>query len=169
MSQLNYLISATVKDGVREIAGKVLNRPRLVISDGTSLSYGCDVDIGQTGVDPVTGNTVVMPLRSVPIAHGDNQLLYADAGQAVRLRRSTSGRFEIYAFSKRLPGTYHRVGVTMPNYCIASPQYSVDEPIDLSLSSRALTYEELETYGGYGVAMYGAVALFRGGVFEGFV
>lgn len=147
----------------------MLSRPRLTISDGTHLTYAADVDIGQTGVDPVTGDVVVMPLRNVPIAHGNNQLIYADAGQAVLLRRSSSGRLEIAAFAKRMPGTYHRVGVTMPNYCIASPQYSVDDPIDLSLSSRALTYGELETYGGYGVVVYGSVALFRGGVFEAFI
>ncbi|MGH7343289.1 MAG: hypothetical protein ACREK4_00120 [Candidatus Rokuibacteriota bacterium] len=170
MTVLNYLIEAHVKSADREIDGKMLNRPRLIISDGTALTYGADVDIGQLGMDPVTGQKVVQPLRSVPIAHGDNRLIYADAGQAVRLRRSKSGRWEIFGFSKRLPGTFTRYGVTLPDYCLQNPTYAVDPVIDESLSARALTYAELATVGGgYSIAPYGAVALFKAGVFIGLV
>lgn len=162
---LNELISAHVAASIDEIDGKILNRPRLLISDGSHLTYAADVDIGQTGIDPLTGEVAVAPLRNVPIAHGDNRLVYADAGQAVRLRRSKSGRWEIFGFSKRLPGTYRRYGVSLPDYCLQNPAYAIEEPIDIGLASRPLTYGELETFGGYAVVPYGAVALFRGGVF----
>lgn len=170
MAILNYLIEAHIKDSVKEIEGKILSRPKLNIGDGTNLTYSADVSIGQTGVDPITSEVVEQPLRNVPIAHGDNRLIYADAGQAVRLRRSDSGRWEIFAFAKRLPGTLKRYGVRLPDYCLNNPAYEIDDPIDIGLTARPLTYGELGTIGGgYGICPYGAVGLFQGGVFIGLV
>lgn len=161
MSVLTYLLEASVRDGRRELEGKVLTRPRLRLSDGRHLTYVADIDIGITGYDPVTNAKVVQPLRNVPIAVGNRDVIYAEAGMAVKLKRSDSGRWEISGFAKRLPGTYKRVGVRPPKFCFGLPDYEVDPDEDVGLYSRVLTYEELATYT-YGIVPYGAIAIFRG-------
>ncbi len=162
MATLTYLLEASVRDGQKTIEGKMLSRPRLKLTDGTRVTYCADVDIGQTGYDPVSAKPVVQPLRNVPIAQGVRELVYAEAGMAVTLARSRSGRWEITGFAKRMPGTYKRVGVTPPAFCFGLPSYALDPDDDVGLSARALTYAELATYGGYGIVPYGATAIFQG-------
>jgi hypothetical protein len=162
MSILTYLTEAVVRDSVKELDGKTLNRPRLLVSDGTRLTYGVDVDIGQKKLDPDTADEVVAPLRNVPIAAGVHELLYADAGAAVRLRRSSSGRWEVTGFSKRMPGTYRRIGVRIPFPGIGPVAYELEEEEEIGLTARALIYGELASFGGYGNVPYGAIGLFRG-------
>lgn len=162
MPILTYLTEAVVRDSVKELDGKTLNRPRLRASDGTSFVWCVDIDIGQKKLDPNTADEVVAPLRNVPIATGNQELLYADAGAAVRLRRSGSGRWEVVGFSKRKPGTYRRIGVRIPFPGIEAVEYELEEEEEIGLEARALTYGELASFGGYGNVPYGAVALFQG-------
>lgn len=164
MTTLTYLLEASVRDGQRTLEGKMLSRPRLAMTDGTNVTYAADVDIGQTGYDPVTAKQVVQPLRNVPIAQGVRELVYAEAGMAVTLTRSKSGRWEITGFAKRMPGKYVRVGVRPPAFCFGLPDYELDPDDDVGLEARPLTYGELATYGGYGTVPYGATGIFRGGV-----
>jgi hypothetical protein len=110
----------------------------------------------------VTNAKVVQPLRNVPIALGNRDLIYAEAGMAVKLKRSDSGRWEEMGFAKRRPGTYKRTAVRPPKFCFGLPDYEVDPDVDVGLYSRVLTYEELAAFGGYGTIPYGATAIFRG-------
>ena len=202
MSVLTYLVEAKIAPWIKELDGQILTRPALMVADGTGLTWGADVDIGQKHIDPNNGDEVIAPLRNVAIANGVRELVYADAGSAVRLRRSGSGRFEIVGFSKRRPGTYTRVSVTIPELCFPEVDYYsppgsgpgvgsggsppdtgggggfggggggggsgeippiiIGPPTPIGLSSRRLTYAELDTYGGYGVVPYGAIGIFEG-------
>jgi hypothetical protein len=157
LSILTYLTRAEIRDAEDEIDGKVLTRPALLITDGENLIYAVDVDINQKVLDrDAPEQAQLEPLRNVPLARGNFDLLYADAGNAVRLRRSASGQYEVVGFSKEMPGKYKRVAVNLTDLTLGPI-------VDLSLTARPLTYGELATFGGYGTVPYGVVAIFRGG------
>jgi hypothetical protein len=144
MGSFARVIQPEIRDAIDSLNGKILTRPSLLVTDGANLIYAVDVDIGQKE-----------PLKNVPIARGNFELLYADAGNACRLRRSASGQFEVVGFSKEMPGTYTRVPVNLNDLTLGPIQ-------DITLTGRPLTYAELATFGGYGVVPYGVVAIFRG-------
>jgi hypothetical protein len=162
MTLLTYLIDAQQRDMQQELDGKVLTRPTLSVTDGLSTTYACDVDIGitnQQGNDQSTNllnvGTQGSVLHDVPIARGNMDVVYADVGAAVRLRRSASGRYEIIGFSKQMPGTYIRVPVDLEDFT-----FGVIE--DLSISSIPIAYGDLVNFGGYGTAAYGSIAIYQG-------
>lgn len=147
---LTYLTQADIRDAAPEVLGKTLTRPALMVTDGVGLVYACDVDIGREA-----------PLRNVPIAAGANNLVYAEAGNAVTLRKTVSGQYTIVGFSKEMPGTYVRVPVSIATGAFGTQQ-------DWSLTSRPLTLAELADYGGgFGIIPLGAVATFQGGILMG--
>ncbi|MCK5433579.1 MAG: hypothetical protein KAJ03_12600 [Gammaproteobacteria bacterium] len=158
MSLLTSLQFAIVEESVREVNGTTLTNPVLLFSDGTNVTYGVDVDIGQSALEAGTLDIKTAPLRNVPIAKNNRDLVYTTIGTPVRLRRTDTGRFEVVGLSKTGIGTYIRVPV-----CIEENTFGV--PKSVGLSSRLLTYDELASFGGYGIVPYGAVALFTGGVF----
>jgi hypothetical protein len=162
MGILTNLIDAQQRDMQQELDGKVLTRPTLSVTDGLSTTYACDVDIGitnQQGNDQSANllnvGSIGSILHDVPIARGNMDVIYADVGAAVRLRRSASGRYEIIGFSKQMPGTYIRVPVDLEDFTFGQIE-------DLSISSRAIPYEELVNFGGYGTAAYGITAVYQG-------
>lgn len=139
----------SVADGRDEINGKVLTRPALLVTDGVGATYAVDVDIAQTE-----------PLKNVPLARANTDLVYAEVGNPCRLRRTSSGQWEVIGFSKEMPGTYTRFPVSLTDFSFGPVE-------DLTLDARPLTYDELATMGGgYGTVPYGAVALFVGGVLQ---
>lgn len=158
-----YLVRAVVDASIREMDGKTLTQPALLVGDQSGeLTYCVDIDIGQKTIDPNDGEEVPAILKNVAIASGDLSILYAGIGAAVRVRRSDSGRWEVAGFSKTLPGTYTRIQVDMGEPGADVVDYIVRPPVDVSLHSRLLTYDELADHGGYGVVPYGAVGVFRG-------
>jgi hypothetical protein len=146
---LTYLTQADIRDAEPEIQGKTLTRPALLVTDGSSVVYACDVDIGRDA-----------PLRNVPVASGNNQLLYAEAGAAVILRKTASGQFTMVGFAKEMPGTYIRIPVTISTGAFGPTQ-------NISITSRPLTLGELASYGGFGFVPLGSIATFQGGVLIG--
>lgn len=161
---LTYLVRAEIDQSKRELDGTTLTRPTLLVTDGLDLTYGVDVDVGLKAIDNNTGDEVITPLRNVPIAAANKDLIYSDAGAAVRLRRSDSGRWEVVGFSKRRVGTYTRTPVDIPEPGFGPIPYTIGTVADIGLLARALTYDELITYGGFGIAPYGATGIFRNGV-----
>jgi hypothetical protein len=159
---VTYLIDAQQADSQIELDGKTLTRPTLTYTDGINSTYACDVDIGitnQQGNDQsanllATGINGSI-LHNVAIAKGNSDVLYADVGSAVRLRRTNSGRYEIIGFSKSMPGTYIRTPIDLTDL-----SFGVIE--DITLTSRPLTFGELGTLGVFGSTPFGAIALFRG-------
>lgn len=163
-SILTGVMQAVVKASVREIDGKTVSRPSLIVSDSLArLTYGVDVDIGQTRADPNTGEQVAAILKNVPLATGDQSIRFADVGAAVRLRRYESGNWEVIGFAKRAPGTMFRMGITLGELGPEPVEVTESTPVDISLSTRLLSYDELATFGGYGVVPYGAYGVFRAG------
>lgn len=149
MSILTYITQAEIRAAAEELDGKILTRPALLVTDGLSMLYAVDVDIGQES-----------PLRNVPIARANRDLLYAEVGAAVRLRRSESGRYEVSGFSQEAPGTFIRIPVSLTTFVLGPAS-------DETLSARPLTYVELGTIGGgYGVCPYGAIGIFKGGILQ---
>lgn len=145
----NSLIKREITRADDEINGKVLTRPALLLTDGESVTYAVDVDIGDQGET----------LKNVSVARANQDLMYADVGNPCRLRRTESGRWEVIGFSKEMPGTYTRFAVSLDDLSFGPVE-------NLTLESRALTYGELITYGGYGVVAYGAIGVFKGGILQ---
>lgn len=168
MGTLTWLTEAVIRDSRAELDGRVLTRPTLLVTDGISVVYAVDVDIGiiaTTGYDQaqdlVNANIVGSVLHNVPIARGNDALRYADVGAAVRLRRSTSGRYEVVGFSLQMPGTSTRVAVNLDDLTFGQLE-------DKTVLSRALTLAELSFYGGgFGVIPLGAVGTFHGSTLIG--
>jgi|GEM_PF-5134252 len=151
-----------ITDAKDEIDGKTLGKPALLVSDGLNSTYGVDVDIGVKKIDTNTADEVVVPLRNVPIAAGNNELIYADAGAPVRLRRSVTGQWEIIGFAKRFPGTYTRVPVHIPAPTLGPLPYTSGDPTPIGLRAYRIPYGELSDFGAYGSVPYGAIAIYRG-------
>lgn len=148
MSLLTNITQAQIDASKTEIDGKVLTRPALLVTDGIALVYAVDVDIGAKGE----------VLKNVPLARANHDLLYAEPGNPVRLRRTASGKFEVTGFSKEMPGRYDRFEVDLGTYAIGPT-------VAFGLDARPLTYSDLATLpGGYGTAPYGATGIYQGGV-----
>ena len=145
MTTLTQVASAAVRDAAVELNGKILTRPALLVSDGFHLVHAVDVDIGQG-----------TPLKNVPIARGNRDLIYADVGNAARLRRSASGQYEVVGFTKEQPGTYTRVCVHLDS-AVLGP---VD---DVTISGQVVTLGGLADFGaGFGSTPLEAVAIYQG-------
>jgi hypothetical protein len=165
MSTLAYLTQAVLRDQKAELDGKVLTRPELLVTDGLNVIYAVDVDIGivtpsgyDAAQDLVDANVLGTVLHNVTIARGNRDLIYADVGAAVRLRRTASGQYEVVGFSQEMPGKQVRIPVDLEDFTFGDLQ-------DLTMSSRRLTLAELATNGGFGTVPFGAIAIYRGGVF----
>lgn len=144
MSVLVNFAQAEIRDAAQELDGKILTRPALLVTDGVNLIYAVDVDIG-----------LAAPVKNVPIARGNFDLLYADAGNACRLRRSASGQYEVVGFSKELPGTYFRCAVDLTELTLGAIE-------DITISAHTVTLGELATFVSFGMTPLEATAIFRG-------
>jgi hypothetical protein len=148
MSLLTSLTQAQIEANQTELDGKVLTRPALLVTDGDALVYAVDVDIGNAA----------QVLRNVPLARANRELMYAEPGNPVRLRRTADGRFEVVGFSREMPGTFERFAVDLGTLSFGPLE-------NLSLDAVAVQYADLATLsGGYGVVPYGVTAIYRGGV-----
>jgi hypothetical protein len=161
MSVLSNLTEAKLRDAKTEIQGKVLSRPALLVTDGEVLVYACDVDIGistLTGYDqtPDLVDKNNSTLRNVPISKNNRELIYAEVGNAVQLRRSTSGRYEIVGYAKEMPGTYKRYPIDLVNLTIGAVE-------DLTISAIPIPLGDLQNFGGgFGFIPLGAIGIYRG-------
>lgn len=106
---------------------------------------------------PTESQSVI--LRNVPIARNNRELVFADAGAAVTLRRSQNGRYEIIGLSNELPGTYTTFEIDLGSFAFGPVR-------DLTVVSRALTFGELATFGSFGTIPLGAIGIFAGGVLQ---
>ena len=163
MSILSNIVVAEVRGSKTTLEGKTLTRPSLLYTDGINVTYAVDVDIGQEGKINANGDIGILPLKNVPIAAGNGELRYAEIGQAVTLKKSDLGHWEVIGFGKTMPGTFTMVPVTLPDFCLGVPIPVIGDPTELGIEVRVLTYEELSTYGTYGEIPYGAVAVFENG------
>lgn len=177
MPILTDVTSVQIKENVRKIFGKTLTEPRLMVSDGISSTYACDVDISQydptNRIDQYYYDTRGLPhqkgftiddtltigtvLHNVSIARGNAELMYAAIGSPVELNRTASGQWEITGFSVEQPGTYTLTPVSLGDLTIGTV-------INLSVDGRILTLGELGTLQPFGNLPFGATGIFVGGV-----
>ena len=160
MTVTSNFVEAKIKDKRLELDGKVLSRPLLSVTDGISLVYGCDVDIGITAISgynqsPLLVNANNTVLKNVPIARSNRDVVYAEVGSAVRLRRTSSGRFEIIGFSKEMPGTYKRYAVNLTTLTIGAVE-------DVTITALVIPFGDLILFGSFGTIPLGAIAVYRG-------
>jgi hypothetical protein len=158
MGLQTYLKAADTSKKKGVVEGKILSAPALVYSDGTNVTYACDVDIGQVGVIDENGTEGTLPMYGVPLAAGNNKLLYAQVGNAVLLRLTGSGTWEIYAFSTMQPGTLTIVTISLPNLCDDFPAIEVQSTVQMGFTVVALTLEELGTFRPFGTLPLGSSA-----------
>ena len=177
MSLVTNLIQAEISSLRDNIDGKTVSRPSPIHSDGLSVTYSVDVDIGEEGPINENGDLGNMVLYNVPIAAGNRSLIYAEIGSPVTLRRTATGQWEVYGFSKTYPNLYTIVCVEVPTYCFRIPTEDdpgeaqfhppiLGTPITYDQELRILTYEELGLYDTYGDIPYGAAGVFVGGEFQ---
>ena len=69
--------------------------------DGGSYVWACDVDIGQEE-----------PLRGVPVAASNREIIYAEIGKSVTLNRMNDGKWCISGLSKTCMGLEHIIYMT---------------------------------------------------------
>lgn len=152
-SLLTNFVDAAIRSSEKKINGRTTTRPALFVGDESGGEmYVVNVDVGDEEI-----------LLDVAVAAGNNELRYASAGSPVSLEK-VAGQWTVTGFSKTMPGTYHRIPVTVPQFEFGLPDYSRGEVEDKSFIVRALTYAELSELGTYGSGSmpYGALGKFRG-------
>ena len=96
-------------------------------------------------------------MRNVPLARNNKDLRYADVGAPVTLERSdVLAAWQVTGFSIQRPGT-HKL------YPVDLGDMTIDTVIDLSVSTRLLTFAELGELQPFGTLTFGASAIYKGG------
>jgi len=115
-------------------------------ADGGSWLWACDVDIGTPEV-----------LRNVPVASNNRELIYAEQGKSVALRRMNDGKWCIAGLAKTCRGLGHVIYVLFEDDLASIVRTDWTGKI-----TRPLTYGELGTLlgGGYGSIPYGTQGRF---------
>jgi len=141
---LRKVIDYQIVKAEGDLVGRIASPWYLLYDVLGNSQWSCDVDIGQAEV-----------LRNVPLALNNREILYAEVGKPVALRRLGNGRFEVVGLSKHVLSDTHIIYVTF--------QDSVGEVVGgewRRYSVRLLTYAELDLYGGYGFVAYGTYGRF---------
>ncbi len=108
--------------------------------DGDSWVWACDVDIGQDE-----------PLRSVPVASSNREIIYAELGKSVLLTRMNDGKWCISGLSKTCMGREHIIYMTFMDDLGSIARESWNGSL-----TRLLTLGEL---GDLGPGAFGAISL----------
>jgi hypothetical protein len=184
MAVITDAMSAEVKRTTKVLFGNIATQPALLMSDGVSLQYACDVNIGPTdpsGVidqykDRYTGkatlitglpgqpdsdfqvedvDTINTMLHNCLIDKSNEQLRWADVGSPVRVERTSAGVWRVVGFSVEMPGTWTLTPVNLGDLTIG-------ESVDLSVSIRRLTLGEFGMLVPFGTALLGVTGVFLG-------
>jgi hypothetical protein len=113
-----------------EMTGTIASPFFQLYDDAEGWVWACDVDIGQPEV-----------LRSVPVASNNREIIYAEEGKSVALKKMNQGRWVIAGLAKTVRSTTHIIYVSFEEDLV-----------------RPFTYGELGALspGGYGSLPYGA-------------
>jgi hypothetical protein len=114
-------------------------------ADGDSWMWACDVDIGEPEV-----------LKSVPVASNNRELIYAEQGKSVALKK-LNGKWTIVGLAKTCRGLGHVIYVKFEE-----DRASIVGDAWTGQVIRPLTYGELGDLvgGGYGALPYGVQGRF---------
>ncbi len=126
-----------------ELDGEILTRPTLAV-----------FDTGGTLMPVATVRISSDIISAVPITDNSHDLLYAQPGTPVRLRRSPTGRLEITGLSKRAFGAVMRYTLDISTGVVTSGATT-------DFSTHQVTLGELATAtsGGFGETPLAAIAI----------
>jgi hypothetical protein len=127
-----------------DLVGTIASPWYQLYDDQNRFTWACDVDIGQPEV-----------LKGVPVSTNNRDIIYAEVGKPVALKKMPSGSYAIAGLAKSIVGNTHIIYVSFEE----SLGTVVGEETQ-GYTIRPLTYPELDTYGGYGVVPYGAYGRF---------
>ena len=94
-------------------------------------------------------------MHNVPLARNNQDLIYAEVGNAVVMNRDESGNWQVNGFAMERPGTHILYPVDLGDMTIGTV-------MDLSISTRLLTLMEMGTEAPWGNLPFGASAIFEG-------
>lgn len=143
---LRKVIDWAIAQADGDLTGTIVSPFYQFYGDCSSWMWACDVDIGETEV-----------LRNVPVASNNREIIYAQQGKSVALKKMNNGRYCVVGLSKTCRGLGHVIYVQF------------DEDLARVIGedwtgkiTRPLTYGELGTLmaGGYGAIPYGAQGRF---------
>jgi hypothetical protein len=181
---------AIIRQRATMLEGVILTQPALLVTDGKSSQYACDVQISlltsdgrhnqtKLELEGVPGGinynvsettTVGTIMRNVPVVNNNASMIYATIGTGVVMTKTSAGRWQITGLTMRLNGTQFRYGVTLQKMTLGAvtpPPVTNEVTTNLTLVVRPLYLSELLAYGGgFGVVPLGQSAIFVGGVFQ---
>jgi hypothetical protein len=125
-----------------EMTGTIASPFFQLYDDAEGWVWACDVDIGQPEV-----------LRSVPVASNNREIIYAEEGKSVALKKMNQGRWVIAGLAKTVRSTTHIIYVSFEEDLASIVGHTLTGYL-----VRPFTYGELGALspGGYGSLPYGA-------------
>ncbi len=93
---IRQIIDWAIAQADGDLTGTIASPFYQLYSDGASWVWACDVDIGQPEV-----------LRGVRVASNNREIIYAQQGKAVALKKMGNGRWCIAGLSKTCRGLGH--------------------------------------------------------------
>ncbi len=143
---IRRIIDWAIEQADGDMVGTIASDFYQLAGDDHNWMYACDVDIGQPEV-----------LRKVPVATNNRELVYAQIGKAVSLRRMGASGWCIVGLAKTCRGLGHLMYVSFDEDIA-----TVMDTTWYGYRTRLLTLGELDTYGGFGKVPFGAMGRFDG-------
>jgi len=142
---LRKIIDWSITEASGDLTGTIASPFYQFFDSNGSWTWACDVDIGKD-----------QPLRNVPVANNNRDIIYAQVGMPVALKRQVGNNYAIVGLSKTTVGDTHiiymRFGDAFGQVTGTARYANVYRP---------LTYGELANYyGGYGNVPYGSIGRF---------
>ncbi len=143
---IRRIIDWAIEQADGDMVGTIASDFYQLAGDDHNWMYACDVDIGQPEV-----------LRKVPVATNNRELVYAQIGKAVSLRRMGASGWCIVGLAKTCRGLGHLMYVSFDEDIA-----TVMDTTWYGYRTRLLTLGELDTYGDFGKVPFGAMGRFDG-------
>jgi hypothetical protein len=144
MGGLTNIIEVNQAKG-KEITGLVASEFYQLYDDAQQWVWACDVDIGKENV-----------LRKVPVATNNRDVLYAEIGKAVTLKRLGKAKYAITGLAKNSISTKKYTFVRFEE-----DLWEITGTETVGYTYRRLTYDELGSIPGkYGIFPYTALGKF---------
>jgi hypothetical protein len=138
---LKKVIDWSIAEADGDCFGTIASPFYEMFDTSSQWTYACDVDIGTEEV-----------LRNVPVANNNRDIIYAQEGMPVALKKMGNNKYAIVGLSKKVIGDLHIL------YMEFTDDFgSIVNTVTIANVYRPLTYEEIgQYYGGYGAIPYGA-------------
>ncbi|MHB9075244.1 MAG: hypothetical protein ACYC6G_17190 [Desulfobaccales bacterium] len=98
---IRRIIDWSIAQADGDLIGTIASPFYQYAADGSEWMWSCDVDIGETEV-----------LRNVPVASNNRDIIYAQQGKSVALKRMNNNRYCIVGLAKTCRGLGHVIYVS---------------------------------------------------------